>query len=175
MSRVDYRSAPVRSASSAGSLPATELVIPLILVVVGLRVFGIWGYSSFGARGAMVAMGLVFVIAAVLTVLGVASAFITAAIMSTSFGELRTAFLKFAGIILLTSGLAALIPYGGLIVLAIYLGLLVWLFGVEMKEALSLPSSSPSFAGSRCTPSAPYSRQCDVKRWRLGWCLTGLG
>jgi hypothetical protein len=56
--------------------------------------------------------------------------------MSTSFGELRSAGVKLAGIIVLTSALSAVIPFGGFLSIFVYLALLMWLFELEMFEAI---------------------------------------
>jgi hypothetical protein len=61
---------------------------------------------------------------------------VTASILHTGFGELRSAFLKLAAIIVFSGSLSAIIPYGGLLVLFVYLGLLMWLFGLEIREAI---------------------------------------
>jgi hypothetical protein len=134
VAKLDYRSAPVKR-SSSGDVQFGEFVAPLALLVAGLLLYGGAAFYSAGARSAVVVMGIMFLIAAVQTVLGIAAAYITASLLSTGFGELRSAFVKFAGILVFTGAITWIIPYGGLLSLFVYFGLLVWLFGLETYEA----------------------------------------
>ncbi len=135
MAKLDYRGSPPDQ-SSSGDVQLSEFLIPLILVVVGLLIDGIKPFFTDGTKSAALAMGLVFLIAAAQTVLGIGAAYITASMLGTSFGELRTAFLKLAAVIIFSGAIGSIIPFGGLIVLFVYFGLLIWLFGLEVYEAV---------------------------------------
>ena len=46
--------------------------------------------------------------------------------------------MRFAAASLLSGGLSAVIPYGGIVALFVFLGLIVWLFDIEMFQAVIL-------------------------------------
>lgn len=128
----------IRESASTSTRPATEILIPLILLAVGLGIYGIEAARLATARKPFgFFLGLIGFILAMQIVLALVSAFITAKVLSISFGELRTALLKLAGIIVLTGMLSLVIPYGGFFVLFVYLGLMIWLFGMEIYEAIA--------------------------------------
>jgi hypothetical protein len=133
MTRLNYRT-PQRKTAGPGM---SEFAGPLALLVIGLLIYGIAAFVKAGTTSAFVLMGVIFLMAAIETVLGIVAAFITASVMSTSFGELRTAVLKLAAILVFSSAIAFVVPYfGGIISLAIYAALLMGLFGLELIEAI---------------------------------------
>lgn len=133
MAEIQYRT-PVKQESS---VTFSEFVAPLALLVAGLLLFGFGAFMQAGAGTAAQVMAIVFIVAAVQTVVGIGAAYLTAAMIGTSFGELRTAFVKLAGIIVFSSAIAFLIPFGGIVSLFVYFGLLLWLFELEMYEAVA--------------------------------------
>lgn len=135
MAKLDYERKRT-SRPSSGDVQITEFVVPLTLLILGMLLLGITPLLTSGVKSAGIVITAGVVLAAVQTILGIAAAYITAAVMGTGFGELRSAILKFAGIIVLCSALGSLIPFGGLLVFVLYFGLLVWLFGLETYEAL---------------------------------------
>src|SRR5690606_8438382 len=133
MTRLNYRT---KAKAAGGDATFSEFAGPLALLVVGLLSYGAGAFFMAGARTAGVVMGIIFVIAVVETIVGIAVAYVTAAVLGTSFGELRTAVLKLAGILVFSGAIAFILPLGGLISLAIYFGLLMWFFGLEVYEAV---------------------------------------
>jgi hypothetical protein len=133
--KLDYQ-APRRREPGAASRDPKEVVIPVVLLVAGLLLFWAGVLWRTNPRVASLTMGFVAVAAALETVLGILAAYVTSSISGISFGELKTAALKLAGILLFTGALAFLIPLGWIIALFVYLGLLVWLFELDMREAL---------------------------------------
>lgn len=135
MSKLSYRT-PARATARGDSVQFSEFVAPLVLLLAGLVLFGVVAMTRAGVRSAFVVMGVVFVVAVLETLVGTAVAYLVALLTGTGFGELRTALLKFAGIIVFCGALGMLIPFGGIVVLFVFLGLLIWLFGLEVYEAV---------------------------------------
>ena len=133
--KLNYQT-PRRSKPDAAGTDPKDLWVPVVLIVLGLLMYGAGVMWKTSAQVAGFAMGLVAAAAVLETVLGIVAAYITSSIGGISFGELRTAALKLAGILLFTGALAFLIPLGWIIALFIYLGLLVWLFELDMREAV---------------------------------------
>ena len=104
---------------------------------MGLAIYGITAlqYAS-GRKTVAFFLGFIGFLLALQTILGTVAAFVTAKITGASFGELWTAMLKLAGIIVFTGALSLAIPYGGLLVVFIYLGLLMWLLDLAFGEAV---------------------------------------
>jgi len=134
MSRLNYRT-PQRKAAG---LELSEFAGPMALLVIGLLIYGIAAFVKAGTTSAFVLMGVIFLMAAIETVLGIIAAFITASVMSTSFGELRTAVLKLAAILVFSGAMGFIIPtyFGALVALVLYIGLLRMMFGLEQIEAI---------------------------------------
>src|SRR5438105_1246192 len=109
MAQLQYRTPQKRDAS--GDAQLSEFLPGLILIAFGLLISGIWAFRLSGTRGAMLVMGIIFGLALAQAVLGILAAYITASVMSTSFGELRSAGVKLAGIIIFTSSLGLVIPF----------------------------------------------------------------
>jgi len=133
MAKLNYQGRPAARPESEG-VQFSEFKVPLILLVIGLLAYGVLGMYAAGPRGAALTMGFVFLVAAVQTVLGIVAAYATAMILKTSFGELRSAVVKLAAVIVFSSAVA-LLPMGWIFSLIAYFGLLVWMFGLEIFEA----------------------------------------
>jgi hypothetical protein len=133
--KLDYRTPRRREGGATPSDPS-EVVVPIVLLVAGLLLFWAGALWRANPKVASLAMGFIAVAAVLETVLGIVAAYATSSISGISFGELRTAALKLAGILVFTGSLAFLIPFGGLIAFFVYLGLLVWLFELDMREAM---------------------------------------
>jgi hypothetical protein len=133
--KLDYQT-PRRRGPDARSRDPKDVLIPVVLLVAGLLLFWVGVLWRTNPQVASLTMGFVAVAAVLETVLGILAAYLTSSISGISFGELRTAALKLAGILLFTGALAFLIPLGWIIALFVYLGLLVWLFELDMREAL---------------------------------------
>jgi hypothetical protein len=137
MGTLDYQRR-VRAKSVAASddnwLP--QIIAPAIMFFVGMGIIAWDAFADIGGRGAMFVLGIVMVIIAVNVVLGIVAAYVVVSLTGASFGEMRTAVVKLAGIITLSSALSMVIPFGGLLVLFIYLGLLIWMFEIEFGEAI---------------------------------------
>jgi len=116
---------------------ATEIKIPAGLLLAGLAI--IFGYALLVA-GPEVAkaiimlqmVGLMFMIP-----LGIVACFITAKLLAIDFGEMRSACVKLAATFTFPSAVALLIPaapIAWLVSVALYIGLLAWLFEMEGWE-----------------------------------------
>jgi len=114
-----------------------EVKIPAALLGISLLVFLGYGLLAGGAGGAV---AVLIVLGAQLVVgicLGILACMVTARLMSTSFGPLNTAILKLAAVFAFPTAIAAVIPViGGLVALALYWGLLTWLFDLEGMEVV---------------------------------------
>ena len=116
---------------------AKERQIPIGLIIAGELAFVAAGLRLVG-RGVGILMAYVGVATVVGTLLMLLAAFITALITRTSFGDLGSAVLKLAGIYLFANGVGALIPtVGGLIALAVFFSLVVYLFELEGPYAVA--------------------------------------
>jgi hypothetical protein len=132
MAKLHYES---RRPAEARSQPAVEFVIPLVLLCVGLTTFSVGAFVLDGRGAATSVLLAVLVITAIQTVLGIGVAYLTAALIGASFGELKSAFLKFAAVFVLAGAVAWVVPAGGWLAFFVYFGLLLWLFGLETYEA----------------------------------------
>lgn len=112
--------------------------LPLILIAVGFLLYFIAAIVHRSEAGLFGTMLGVVIIGIVQTVLLVAAAFIVALLIKEGFDDVPTAILRFAAAALLSGGLSAVIPYGGIIALFVFLGLIVWLFDIEMFQAVIL-------------------------------------
>lgn len=117
-------------------LEAFEDKAALVLLVLGFVALGGYGISAAGAGGAAMILLIYGIYAIISVVAGVAAAFITASILGASFGLFGSAVLRLAGIIVFTSAIAVAIPFGGLLSLIVYIGLLMWLFELDPMEVL---------------------------------------
>lgn len=112
--------------------------LPLILIGVGLLLYLLAAVIHPNDAGVFATMLAVVIIGVVQTVLLVAAAFIVALLIKEGFDEVPTAILRFAAASLFSGGLSAVIPYGGIVALFVFLGLIVWLFDIEMFQAVIL-------------------------------------
>lgn len=110
--------------------------IPLILLGVGVLVLIVRGMFFAGPAGAGATLAALAIVTAIGTTLMVFAAILTAKLIGASFGELGSAVLKFAAIYVFAAALGALIPFGGIVVFFVSLGLLMWLFDIEMMQAV---------------------------------------
>jgi hypothetical protein len=133
MAKLNYHR-PTRGAGSDAAV--RPYLVPLVLLAIGLGLYVAVAFQQAGARSAAVVFGLVLLLGVIETIVGIAVAYAVAMLMGTNFGELKAAFVKFAGIFIFTGALSALIPFGGLLALLVYLLLLIWLFELEMFEAI---------------------------------------
>ena len=117
---------------------ATERRIPLILIAVGLVLYAVAAFIYAGTRGVLPVLLIVIVGGFIQTVLLIAAAYLVATFFSVSFGDFRSAILKFAGAALASGGLGAVIPLGGIVASFTFLGLIIWLFELELPYAIAL-------------------------------------
>jgi hypothetical protein len=110
--------------------------IPLALMGVGVLVLVAQGLFFAGAAGAGATLAALAVVTAIGTAIMVFAAIVTARLIGASFGELGSAVLKFAAIYVFAAALGSLIPFGGIVVFFVSLGLLMWLFELEMMHAV---------------------------------------
>ncbi len=80
----------------------------------------------------------VIIVGLVQTILLVIAAIIVATALKVSFGEVPSAILKFAAAALASGAIATLIPVGGIVALFIFLGLIMWLFELEITYAIAV-------------------------------------
>ena len=113
-----------------------DVQIPLTLIVAAFLLFALAGYRVAGPSGPAAAMAAVGVAAVIGTALMLAAAFVTASMIGVSFGELGPAALKLAAIYLFPAAVGTLLPYGGFFALVIWLALLLWLFDLEVYQAV---------------------------------------
>lgn len=115
-----------------------ERQIPSALIAVGLAMYAIAAIAFAGPRGVPPTLLAVSIGAAVQTALLIAAALIVGSLLSVGFGTMRSAALKFAAVSLVSGGISALVPGGWIIALFVFLGLVVWLFEIEMTYAVVL-------------------------------------
>jgi hypothetical protein len=123
---------------------ATEVAIPLALLVLGLAIYAVAGFQLAGAKGAGTVLILVGVQLVINIPCAIAACYITVAVLGGSFGYLRTAIFKLSAILVFGGAIALVLRNpevaGTLAALAAYLVLLVillvWLFELEWLEAV---------------------------------------
>ena len=113
-----------------------DFQIPIVLIILGFLIWAYVGFRLAGVAGPVIAMAVIGVGAVVGTGLMIAAAFLTAGLIGVSFGELGPAALKLAAIYLFPSAVGSLIPFGGLLAIFLWLALLMWLFELEMLQAI---------------------------------------
>jgi hypothetical protein len=117
---------------------ATERQIPLILIGVGFAAYGVSALMHAGSAGVVPVLIAVLVAGSVQTVLLIAAAFLVAKFLSVSFGDFQSAAMKFSGAVLASGGLGAILPVGGIVASIVFLGLILWLFELEVPYAIAL-------------------------------------
>jgi len=118
-----------------------QVRVPLILIAVSLVIFVGFGFYLGGATGALITIVLFLVAALIQVVLGVAACYLVAALLDTSFGELKEACVKLAAITVFPSAVALVLgpvsPFlAYLVVVGLFFGLLMSLFELEFGESL---------------------------------------
>lgn len=114
-----------------------EKEIPLILAAIGLGLVCLGGSIHSGRAAAPTMMGAVLM-SLVETGLLIVAAIVVARLLNIAFGDLKSAALKFCGIALFCAGFDTLVPWGHLLGLIIFLGLVAWLFEIEIVYAIVL-------------------------------------
>ena len=115
-----------------------ERQAPYAMLIAGVAIVVGWGLMH--QRSVLDAVALLGWLA-IAIILGVAlmllGCFVTAKLLGTSFGELRTALLKLAAIFVFPSAIGWLLPpwYSTLVATGLYFALLLWLFDLEVYEA----------------------------------------
>ena len=112
-----------------------ERLIPSVLIVIGAALYVAAAFLYGSKAGVGATLLAISIGGAIQTGLLIAAAFLTASLLQISFGDLKAAALKFAGASLVGGGLATLIPFGNFLALFVFLGLVMWLFEVDFKEA----------------------------------------
>jgi hypothetical protein len=114
-----------------------ERAIPVVLIVLGLVLTAIGVCWKLGPSRLPLAMAALVGTTLLGTLLMVIAAFATAAMISASFGELRSAVLKLAAVYILPTSLDAALPLwlAFIITGVVSLLLMMWLFDLEMREA----------------------------------------
>ncbi len=112
-----------------------EGLIPAVILALGL---GLYIYANYqkstdpSIGRVLLGVGIGTIIG---VILGIIVCYITASILQTSFGALKTAILKMAAIIVLAGAIDVLIPYAGWIAAVIvYFSLLCYLFNMSFFE-----------------------------------------
>lgn len=138
MTKLNYQSRPAAKArvSTGGEATLQEFLPSLVLMGIGAILILIYYLNHLDGRSTVVAMGIVAAIMLVQVVLGIGVAFAVAMLIGSSFGELRSAGVKLAGILFFCAGIDVWLPMGWLVVLFVYLGLLMWMFGLQVYEAV---------------------------------------
>ena len=114
---------------------ASERQVPLALIVVGLALYAVGAMMHSGSQGVAAVLPVVIVGGMIQTILMILAAFVVASMLKVSFGDFRSAALKFAGAALASGGLGAVIPLGGLLAALVFLCLIIWLFELEVSYA----------------------------------------
>lgn len=115
-----------------------ERQIPLALIGIGLALYVLAAFVHAGAAGVGSLLISALIVGAVQTILLILAAFLVASVMSISFGDARSAVRKFAGATVFGGGLGTLLPMGSIVALFIFLGLVMWLFELELTYAIAL-------------------------------------
>ena len=117
---------------------AKERQIPATLIVVGIGLYVLAAFVHTGPSGVGPTLLAVLIVGSIQTAILICAAFLVAMFLNVSFGDARAAILKFSGATLVSGGIAALIPYGGIVALFIFLGLIMWLFELDLAYAIAL-------------------------------------
>jgi hypothetical protein len=117
---------------------AKERQIPLVLIGLGLALYVVAAFVRTGPQGVGPTLLAVLLGGVAQTAILVAAAFLLATVIGISFGEVGPAVLKFAAAALVGGAVSALIPYGGIVAIFVFLGLIMWLFELEVPYAVAL-------------------------------------
>jgi hypothetical protein len=116
----------------------TEYRAPLVLLAVGFVVMLIQAGMAESAGGFVITIVFRLIGLVIGVAVGIGACFLVASMMGTSFGYLRSAIVKLAGVFAFTSALSGFVGGWGLnwlITVPVYLGLLMWLFELYLYEA----------------------------------------
>jgi hypothetical protein len=111
--------------------------LPLALIGVGVALYVIAALVRTGSSGVMPTLFILWIAGMINCVIMLVVAFVVAALFSVSFGDIPSAILNFAAASLVAGGIAALIPMGWIIALFVFLGIIMWLFELEMTYAVA--------------------------------------
>lgn len=138
MTKLNYQTRPTKKVrqSTGGEASLQEFIPSLVLMGIGIALTMLYLFTHLEGRSAAAAMGGLAVLMVVQAALGIGAAFLVAMVIGSSFGELRSAGVKIAAILFFCAGIGVWLPMGGLVVLFVYLGLLMWMFGLQMYEAV---------------------------------------
>jgi hypothetical protein len=118
---------------------AKEYVVPAVLLGIGVLVYLGYAVIVNGVDGILGMLIYLPIRIAVQVTLGVVACFITAKIMGTGFGDLKSAIIKLAAIFMFPGAVTFFIPYvGWLMALVLYWGMLEKLFELEAMETIVL-------------------------------------
>ena len=114
-----------------------EVTIPAILVAIAAAITIGKGLITDGAIGGLLAtVGFGFIFAASV-VLGILACMLIGSLVGANFGRFNTAWLKLGAVLTFPSAITQFIPFGLALNVLIYFGLLVWLFDLEVFEAIA--------------------------------------
>ena len=126
-------------AAARTDTPATEVKIPVAMLVLGLLIEAVRSSSVGGAEGALGALLGTAAFTAISVLFSLGACFITAKIMGISFGFVGPACLKLAAIAVFPAAIAMLLPgFGWILAVVLYWSLLMWFFDLELVEAFVL-------------------------------------
>jgi hypothetical protein len=113
-----------------------DFQIPIVLILVGFLIWAFVGYRMMGTAGPAIVLAVIGVGAVIGTAIMIAAAFLTAKLLGMSFGELGPAILKLAAIYLFPAAVGSLFPFGVLLALVLWFALLLWMFEIEVFQAI---------------------------------------
>ena len=117
-----------------------EVKYPLILLIVGLVLFLLYGLIKGGFSGAGMILGTVGLQLVMGLPLAVLACFLTAKILSIDFGLLHTAILKLAAAFVFPAAVGVMLPVpllGWLVSLVLYWAMLEKFFELEPTELVT--------------------------------------
>jgi hypothetical protein len=111
--------------------------LPLTLIGIGVALYVVAALVHTGTAGVMPTLVALWIGGMINCVIMLVVAFIVAALFSVSFGDIPSAILNFAAASLCAGAITALIPMGWIIALFVFLGIIMWLFELEMTYAVT--------------------------------------
>ncbi len=115
-----------------------ERQYPLILIAAGILLYLLGALIHAGTAGILPTFTAVIELGVLQTVLLVVAAIIVATVLKIGFGDVGSAALKFAGAALFCGAISSVIPMGWLVADVVFLGLVAWLFEIEITYAIVL-------------------------------------
>jgi hypothetical protein len=110
----------------------------MILIGVGVALYVTAAMVHAGTAGVAPLLIAVMVAGTIQTILLIGAAFLVSTMLSVSFGDFRAGVLKFSAAVLVSGGVGAIIPLGGFLATIVFLGLILWLFELEVPYAVAL-------------------------------------